>query len=118
MQFLETAILKPLKVFNFLVNFSLCFRRRNKNGRRKSKQATVYVDFEVLKEILEIVKHSHPREIILLLRGRSKKNEIHVTDYLVPPFAIGGRWFSHFNPYFSPMDFSIVGTAHSHPSEY
>ena len=84
--------------------------------KEKRKQVIVYIDFEVLNEILEIAKYNHPREAILLLRGRSKKNEIHITDYLIPPFATGGKGFSYFNPYFLPMDFSIIGTAHSHPS--
>jgi len=83
---------------------------------KKRKQVIVYIDVEVLNEILEIAKHNHPREVILLLRGHSKKNEIHITGYLIPPFAIGGKGFSHFNPYFLPVDFSIIRTAHSHPS--
>lgn len=82
----------------------------------KRKQVVVYIDFEVLNEILEIAKYNHPKEVILLLRGHLKKNEIHITDYLVPPFATSGKGFSHFNPYFLPMDFNIIGTAHSHPS--
>jgi len=32
--------------------------------KEKRKQVIVYIDFEVLNEILEIAKYNHPREVI------------------------------------------------------
>jgi len=51
-----------------------------------------------------------------MLRGKKKKDIIEVTELLVPPLASYGRGFANIPIYMLPMDFSIVGTAHSHPS--
>jgi proteasome lid subunit RPN8/RPN11 len=51
-----------------------------------------------------------------LLRGEKKKDVITVTELLVPPLASYGRGFANIPIYTLPMDFSIVGTIHSHPS--
>jgi proteasome lid subunit RPN8/RPN11 len=58
----------------------------------------------------------HPREGILLLRGKVDKEKIVVSDTQIPPFATHGHSFSSFPLYMLPIDFSIVGVAHSHPS--
>ncbi|MBS7610063.1 hypothetical protein KEJ19_05805 [Candidatus Bathyarchaeota archaeon] len=39
-----------------------------------------------------------------------------IEEALIPPFAIHGMGFSEFHRQILPMDFSIIGTAHSHPS--
>jgi len=39
-----------------------------------------------------------------------------ITDLLVPPLANYGRGFAEIQLHRLPMDFSIVGTVHSHPS--
>ena len=41
---------------------------------------------------------------------------IEVSDLVVPPFATRGLRFSSVPLHMLPMDFSIVGTVHSHPS--
>jgi proteasome lid subunit RPN8/RPN11 len=71
---------------------------------------------ELLDTIFEGAKRLYPRESILLLRGKKAKNMIAVTDLLVPPLASYGRGFAHVPLHMMPMDFSIVGTVHSHPS--
>lgn len=58
----------------------------------------------------------HPREAILLLRGKVAKHRIVVNDTLIPPLATHGNTFSTFPLHTLPIDFSIVGVAHSHPS--
>jgi len=77
---------------------------------------TVSVCNEVLMAILEGAKRVYPRESILLLRGKRKKGLIEVSDLVVPPFATRGLRFSSVPLHMLPMDFSIVGTVHSHPS--
>jgi len=52
----------------------------------------------------------------LLLRGRSKNNQILVYDVIIPPLAVHGRDFSAFPSHMLPMDFFMVGIAHSYPS--
>jgi len=44
------------------------------------------------------------------------KKEIHVNEVVIPPLAIHGHSFSNFSPGMLPIDLSLVGTAHSHPS--
>jgi len=70
----------------------------------------------VLRSILEYAKACHPREGILLLRGKTAKDHVLVEEVEVPPLAVHGSTFSGFPPHMLPIDFSIVGTAHSHPS--
>jgi len=74
------------------------------------------MDKKAILDFLENARYLHPREMILLLRGKAEKNVILITDFLIPPLATYGRGFSSFSPTVLPVDFSIVGTAHSHPS--
>ena len=71
---------------------------------------------ELLSAILESSRASYPREMILLLRGKVEKNTIKITDFVAPPLAIHGDGFSGFRPSMLPIDFSIIGSVHSHPS--
>jgi len=77
---------------------------------------SVFINRSVIESILSFAESLHPREGILLLRGRLKKDKILVDEVEVPPLAIHGRSFSNFPLHMLPIDFSIVGTAHSHPS--
>jgi proteasome lid subunit RPN8/RPN11 len=58
----------------------------------------------------------HPREGILLLRGRKKGDVLEVDGVVIPPAAVHGGGFSGFSWNMVPMDLSYVGVAHSHPS--
>ncbi|MCW3992136.1 MAG: Mov34/MPN/PAD-1 family protein [Candidatus Bathyarchaeota archaeon] len=66
--------------------------------------------------MLDLALEQHPYEVVLLLRGRVNRGSILVEDFLVPPLAVAGRSFAEFPLHMLPIDFSIVGTAHSHPS--
>jgi proteasome lid subunit RPN8/RPN11 len=77
---------------------------------------TVSIDHELLQTIFEGARRLHPRETILLLRGKRKKNYITISELVVPPLANYGQGFAQIRLHMLPMDFSIVGTAHSHPS--
>jgi len=76
----------------------------------------IIIDPEVFKAMQEFAKNNHPNEIIVLLRGSKTGDDIHVTDFLLPPFGSGGKGHASFPSHMLPIDFSIVGTAHSHPS--
>jgi proteasome lid subunit RPN8/RPN11 len=76
----------------------------------------VVMDRELVNMILEGARRLYPRESFLLLRGKKSKNTIKITDLLVPPLANYGRGFAEVQLHRLPMDFSIVGTVHSHPS--
>ena len=79
-------------------------------------KVAVSISRELLETILEGAKQLYPRESFLLLRGKKSKDVVHVTDLIVAPFAVHGKGFAGFSSYMLPMDFSIVGTVHSHPS--
>jgi len=76
----------------------------------------VKVPEAVLKGIMELAVGAHPREMIMLLRGERSEGEIRVTETLFPPMGVGGRGFASFPVHMLPIDLSIVGTVHSHPS--
>jgi proteasome lid subunit RPN8/RPN11 len=76
----------------------------------------VIIEDELLGSLLAFARMKHPREGIILLRGNMGQGEISIKEFLLPPFATSGRGFASFPLHMLPIDFSIVGTAHSHPS--
>lgn len=66
--------------------------------------------------ILSFCKMKHPNEGILILKGRSKKEEILVNGLVIPPFSYTGPTFAGFPHSFLPFDLDYVGMVHSHPS--
>ena len=80
------------------------------------KSVTVSLSLELLDAIFEGARRLYPRETILLLRGKKSKDSIRVNELVVPPLATHGRGFANIPLHMLPMDFSIVGTVHSHPS--
>jgi proteasome lid subunit RPN8/RPN11 len=76
----------------------------------------VEIDRELLRAMLSFARERHPNEIILLLRGETSGGAAVIEEFLFPPFGTAGRGFAEFRPHMLPIDFSIIGTAHSHPS--
>ena len=76
----------------------------------------IFIKKHIVDTILILAKDNYPREVVLLLRGRANQESISVRDFLIPPLAILGSSFAEFPAHLLPIDFSIVGTAHSHPS--
>ena len=76
----------------------------------------VAIPGELLDSMLSFAMMHHPREAILLLRGSVGRDGITIEEHLLPPFANSGRGFAQFPPHMIPIDFSIMGTLHSHPS--
>jgi len=76
----------------------------------------VIIKDELLSSLLAFAKMKHPKEGIILLRGNIGDGEISIKEFLLPPFATSGRGFASFPLHKLPIDFSIMGTAHSHPS--
>jgi proteasome lid subunit RPN8/RPN11 len=81
-----------------------------------AKNVTVSLSAELLDAIFEGARRLYPRETILLLRGKKSKDAIRVDELVVPPLATHGHGFANIPLHMLPMDFSIVGTVHSHPS--
>lgn len=66
--------------------------------------------------ILSYSMGAYPKEGILLLRGTAGRDEFLITDVVIPPLATHGRGFSGFSSIMLPMDLSVMGVSHSHPS--
>ena len=80
------------------------------------KCSTITISQELLQTVFEGARSLYPKETILMLRGKKEKDIIVITELLVPPLANYGRGFANVRLHMLPMDFSIVGTIHSHPS--
>lgn len=76
----------------------------------------VYISRDLLESLLAYARDRYPHEILLLLRGKTSKEGVRIDEVLVAPFTVQGKGFASFNPYMLPIDFTIVGTVHSHPS--
>ncbi|MEM2964190.1 MAG: Mov34/MPN/PAD-1 family protein [Candidatus Bathyarchaeia archaeon] len=70
----------------------------------------------LLNGMLSYSAEIHPREAILLLRGRIHENVLIVEELLIPPFAVQGWGFASFQPHALPLDLTVQGVFHSHPS--
>jgi proteasome lid subunit RPN8/RPN11 len=70
----------------------------------------------VADSLLSYAIDSYPKEAILLLRGKAGKDGMLIKEVLIPPLATHGRRFSSFSSTMLPMDLSIMGVSHSHPS--
>ena len=76
----------------------------------------IEIDLELLEEMLRFAKERHPNEAILILRGKTGKEKIEINDYFFPPFASTDRSSAQFPIHMLPIDFTMIGTMHSHPS--
>jgi proteasome lid subunit RPN8/RPN11 len=88
----------------------------NNQGAFMSSSTDVLMDEKLLQMILEGAKRLYPKEMILLLRGEKTKNRLKISEAVVPPLATYGSNFADIRLHMLPLDFSIVGTVHSHPS--
>lgn len=79
-----------------------------------TKHVVIYSS--AVKSILNYAKTLHPKEGVLLSRGKVDKNSIVIEEVVIPPLATHGHGFSSFPLHMLPNDFSIIGTVHSHPS--
>jgi len=98
--------------------------RVDMDTKLESEQASLVLILDKVILIKKFVKDSilsyaqifHPNEAVLLLRGTIDKHRIMVNDTLIPPLATHGNTFSTFPLHRLPVDFSILGVSHSHPS--
>ena len=71
---------------------------------------------EVFKGLLAMAREAYPLEMLALLRGEKKGEEVHVKELLFAPLSAHSETSAHFRLDLLPIDFTIVGLAHSHPS--
>ena len=86
--------------------------------RKKIKQprsASWKISNECLDLIIESSKEIYPKEFGGLLRTDDEKKEL-ISEVVLIPGTISGESHAIFKLHMMPVDFSIVGTVHSHPS--
>jgi len=86
--------------------------------RRKTKQPTAH-PWKITRKCLDLIsessKSNYPQEFGALLRvDRVDKNTI--IEVVLLPGTISGNSHAIFHLHMLPIDYSIVGTVHSHPS--
>lgn len=59
----------------------------------------------------------HPNEAIIILRGRSTREQVTIDGLAIPPFGSSGPHYSGFSDFFLPFNCSYFGTAPFHPSK-
>jgi proteasome lid subunit RPN8/RPN11 len=72
---------------------------------------------DCLNLIFECAKSSFPHEFGGLLRIDEKAKDT-ITEIIILPGTISGESHAIFQMHMRPIDFSIVGTVHSHPSPF
>lgn len=80
----------------------------SKEGKRKVKA----INKETLDLILEVSKDQYPTEFAGILRQESGV----ITEVLLLPGTLSGGVSAIFQLHMLPIDFSVCGTVHSHPS--
>ena len=65
----------------------------------------------VIEMIMASARNTHPNEFVCVLRGEDGI----ITEVLLVPGTLSGNRSAILRLHMLPIDFSIVGTAHSHP---
>ena len=90
-------------------DFRVFFKKSERLHRK------VVITRQVADSIITWAKTHHPNEAILILQGKSTRQQITVDGLVIPPFAQSGPFYSGFEIHNVPYTISHVGTAHSHP---
>jgi proteasome lid subunit RPN8/RPN11 len=88
-----------------------------KDKKNKTKQVNKEwrIEKECLNLIFESAKSAFPNEFGALLRVDDDLINT-ISELVLLPGTISGNTHAIFKMYMSPIDFSLVGTVHSHPS--
>ena len=81
---------------------------------KKLERSVVFLN-ETRDGIVSYCKINHPDEMILILKGHSKKGKMFVKGLVVPPFHETGPTFAGFPANQLPFDSDYIGMVHSHP---
>ena len=91
------------------------FRRKDKEKTQPTRNKQVLMTRQAADGIITYARTWHPNEGILILQGKSKRHQIIIDGFIIPPFSSHGPYYSGFPTYDLPFDLSYIGTAHSHP---
>ena len=76
----------------------------------------IQIKKSLMESLLAYSKDQYPKEMLVLLRAKKRKDVLMLHQVVFAPFMDSGSNVATFNPYQVPIDSSIIGTAHSHPS--
>jgi len=93
----------------------LFFGRKDKEKTQPTRNKQVLMTRQAADGIITYARTWHPNEGILILQGKSKRDQIIIDGLIIPPFSSHGPYYSGFPTYDLPFDLSYIGTAHSHP---
>jgi len=86
---------------------------------KKKQKEIIQPDWKITKKCLDLIiesaKSSYPKEFGALLRVDSN-DRFTINELVLLPGTISGDSHAIFRLHMLPVDFSIVGTIHSHPS--
>jgi len=86
------------------------FKKNKKTPEKREWKITE----KCLKLIFECAKDSHPKEFGGLLRVNEKDKNL-IDELVIIPGTISGDSHAIFRLHMMPIDYTIVGTVHSHP---
>tara|TARA_B110000438_G_scaffold263816_1_gene276054 strand:+ start:155 stop:553 length:399 start_codon:yes stop_codon:yes gene_type:complete len=81
---------------------------------KKLERSLIFLN-ETRDGIVSYCKMNHPDEMILILKGHSKKGKMFVESLVIPPFPETGPTFAGFPANPLPFDSDYIGMVHSHP---
>ena len=83
--------------------------------KKQKMQKQIIISRGATDGIISYSKALHPNEAILILQGKTTRDQVIVEGLVIPPFASSGPYYSGYSNYHLPFDNSYVGSAHSHP---
>lgn len=95
----------------------MIFLRKNRQKKTGQTEKTWNIKKQCLELILECAKSNYPNEFGGLLRVDDEVKDT-ITEVVILPGTISGDSHAIFQMHMRPIDFSIVGTVHSHPSPF
>jgi proteasome lid subunit RPN8/RPN11 len=95
----------------------MIFLRKNRQKKTGQTKKTWNIKKQCLELILECAKSNYPNEFGGLLRVDDEVKDT-ITEVVILPGTISGDSHAIFQIHMRPIDFSIVGTVHSHPSHF
>lgn len=86
---------------------------------KKKKKENIQFNWKITRKCLDLILESsksvYPNEFGGLLRADDEKKDT-ITEIVILPGTVQGETHAIFKLHMLPIDFSVVGTVHSHPS--
>ena len=83
--------------------------------KKQKMQKQIVISRTAADGIISYSKTLHPNEAILILQGKTTREQVIIESLVIPPFALSGPYYSGYSNFHLPYDSSYIGSAHSHP---